>query len=182
MASAPHLSTVSLEERPRLRMKPDTPPSGVVDGAWWPRSRDLADQLPALLIELWDRLGGVERVSYNLTAWPGAPRRISVDGRLVRLGGYRTQDPLSIDLVVLPVVRRCLLGPGGGVDEVEPAGAVEGFFGAAGGAAAGQDAVFVSVAAGQIGPPREFRTAAMGATYAATWEFRYSSWVSLGVR
>jgi hypothetical protein len=64
-----------------------------------PQSRDLADQLPALLIELWGRLGGVEPVSYNLTAWPGAPRRISVGSRLVRLGGYRTQDPLSIDLV-----------------------------------------------------------------------------------
>ncbi len=99
MATAPHMSTVSLEEQPRLRMKPKAPPSGVVDGAWWPRSRDLADQLPALLTELWDRLGGVERVSYNLTAWPGAPRRISVGGRLLRLGGYRTQDPLSIDLV-----------------------------------------------------------------------------------
>ena len=80
-------------------MKPEAPRSGVVDGAWWPRSGDLADQLPALLVELWDRLGGVERVSYNLTAWPGAPRRMRVGGRLVRLGGYRTQDPLSIDLV-----------------------------------------------------------------------------------
>ena len=99
MASVPRMSTVSLEERPRLRMKPEAPPSGVVDGAWWPRSCDLADQLPALLVELWDRLGGVERVSYNLTAWPGAPRRMLVGGRLVRLGGYRTQDPLTIDLV-----------------------------------------------------------------------------------
>jgi Family of unknown function (DUF5994) len=99
MASAPRISTVSLEERPRLRMKPVASPSGVVDGAWWPRSRDLADQLPDLLIELWDRLGGVVRVSYNLTAWPGAPRRMSVAGQLVRLGGYRRQDPLTIDLV-----------------------------------------------------------------------------------
>jgi Family of unknown function (DUF5994) len=80
-------------------MKPEAPPSGVVDGAWWPRSRDLADQLPALLVELWDRVGGVERVSYNLTTWPRAPRRMRVGGRLVRLGGYRMQDPLSLDLV-----------------------------------------------------------------------------------
>jgi hypothetical protein len=80
-------------------MKPEAPPSGVVDGPWWPRSHDLAEQLPALLTELWDRLGGVERVSYNLGAWPGAPRRISLSGHVVRLGGFRSQDPLSIDLV-----------------------------------------------------------------------------------
>jgi hypothetical protein len=80
-------------------MKPEAPPSGVVDGAWWPRSDDLAEQLPALLTELWDRLGGVERVSYNLAAWPGAPRRISLSGHVVRLGGFRTQNPLSVDLV-----------------------------------------------------------------------------------
>jgi hypothetical protein len=99
MASAPHASIAPPEQRPRVRMKPDASPSGVVDGAWWPRSHDLAEQLPALLTELWDRLGGVERVSYNLGAWPGAPRRISVSGHVVRLGGFRTQDPLSIDLI-----------------------------------------------------------------------------------
>ena len=33
-----------------------------------------------------------------------------------------------------------------------------------------------------LGPPREFRTVAMGSNYAATWGFRYSSWASLGVR
>ena len=73
MASAPHASLVPPEERSRVRMKPEAPASGVVDGAWWPRSNALAEQLPELLTELWDRLGGVERVSYNLGAWPGAP-------------------------------------------------------------------------------------------------------------
>jgi hypothetical protein len=99
MASAPQAPIDQTEERPRVRLKPEAPPSGVVDGAWWPRSDDLAEQLPALLTQLWDRLGGVDRVSYNLGAWPGAPRRTNVSGHVVRLGGYRTQDPLSIDLV-----------------------------------------------------------------------------------
>ena len=40
--------------------------------------------------------------------------------------------------------------PGGGVAEVEAAGAVDGFFGGAGGLAAGQDGVFVAVSAGQV--------------------------------
>ena len=42
------------------------------------------------------------------------------------------------------------VGPGGGVVEVEAAGAVEGFFGGADGVSAGQDGVFVAVAAGEM--------------------------------
>jgi hypothetical protein len=38
----------------------------------------------------------------------------------------------------------------GGVVEVEAAGAVEGFFGSAGGESAGQELVFVAVAAGEV--------------------------------
>ncbi len=30
------------EHTPRLRLKPKAPQSGYVDGAWWPRSDDLA--------------------------------------------------------------------------------------------------------------------------------------------
>src|SRR5918996_846292 len=48
-------------------------------------------------------------------------------------------------------VRRGLLGvPGGRVVEVQPAGAVEGFFGGTDRIAAWQDGVFVSVLAGQV--------------------------------
>jgi hypothetical protein len=36
----------------RLRMKPRGPVTGFVDGAWWPRSRNLAAEVPALLAEL----------------------------------------------------------------------------------------------------------------------------------
>ena len=35
--------------RPRLRLKPKAPTTGYVDGAWWPRSDDLAIELPDLL-------------------------------------------------------------------------------------------------------------------------------------
>jgi hypothetical protein len=33
----------------RLKLKPKAPTTGYVDGAWWPRSRDLSAELPALL-------------------------------------------------------------------------------------------------------------------------------------
>jgi uncharacterized protein DUF5994 len=84
---------------PRLTMRESASPSGVPDGSWWPRSADLVEQLPAVLTELWARLGGVERVVYNPLTWPGTPPRIAVRGRLVHLVASETQDPDSIDLV-----------------------------------------------------------------------------------
>ncbi len=46
--------------RPRLRLKPKAPTTGYVDGAWWPRSDDLAIELPDLLAVLSVRLGDIE--------------------------------------------------------------------------------------------------------------------------
>lgn len=45
------------------------------------------------------RLGSVERVSYRIEDWGLTPRRITVDGRLVRLAGYRSQHPATIDVL-----------------------------------------------------------------------------------
>jgi uncharacterized protein DUF5994 len=83
----------------RLTLKPDPTPTGFLDGGWWPRSRDLHAELPALLDLLTSRLGRVERVTYNLDEWPDAPRQISVDGSAVRLGGYRFQQRGSLDVI-----------------------------------------------------------------------------------
>jgi hypothetical protein len=83
----------------RLRLKPGGPATGFVDGGWWPRSRDLVAELPALLTELAVRLGPIESVSYNLDAWSPTPRKITLDGRLVRLSGYRSQHPATVDVI-----------------------------------------------------------------------------------
>jgi hypothetical protein len=83
----------------RLRLKPRGPVTGFVDGGWWPRSRNLPAELPALLAVLAVRMGPVESVSYNLDTWGPTPRRITYDGRLVRLAGYRSQHPATIDLL-----------------------------------------------------------------------------------
>jgi hypothetical protein len=76
----------------RLRLKPKAPASGYVDGAWWPRSRDLARELPGLVEVLGVRLGEVGRVAFALAAWGTAPRRVEIDGHQVRLEGFRSQD------------------------------------------------------------------------------------------
>jgi hypothetical protein len=80
----------------RLRIKPKAPTTGFADGAWWPRSRDLSAELPALLAAPVFGPGAAERVSYNLTAWQPTGRRQTIDGHTVRLEGFRTQHPDTV--------------------------------------------------------------------------------------
>jgi hypothetical protein len=87
---------VSPVDRPtstlRLRLKPKGSLTGYVDGGWWPRTRLLTAELPALAHVLAVRLGSVARVAYPLNAWDDAPRQITVDGHSIRLEGFRSQD------------------------------------------------------------------------------------------
>lgn len=83
----------------RLRLKPEAPLSGHVDGSWWPRSRDLAAELPTLLAAVTDRLGGAERVSYHLDDWDPPGRSVDVDGVSVRLSGFRFQRTDTVDVL-----------------------------------------------------------------------------------
>ena len=77
----------------RLRLKPRAATTGFVDGGWWPRSRDLAAELPRLLTVLSVRLGPIERVSFHLADWGPTTSKINVGGEVVRLAGYRSQHP-----------------------------------------------------------------------------------------
>jgi hypothetical protein len=102
MMSGPHVDTIpaSATRQPlRLRLKPKGPITGHVDGGWWPRSWDLAAELPALAEVLAVRLGSVRRVAYAMTAWGAAPRRIEVDGHMVRLEGFRSQDEHVVHVI-----------------------------------------------------------------------------------
>lgn len=72
---------------------------GFLDAAWWPRSHDLTAELPALMDILWLASRDVMRVSYALDFWDPAPRRLSVTGRIVRLGGFHTQMPGLLTLI-----------------------------------------------------------------------------------
>ena len=68
------------------------------DGAWFPRSRDLAVEVPELIAAL-DRRGvRVERFTYALDAWLPAPRKVVVGGRVVRTGGFRSMDAGTVCL------------------------------------------------------------------------------------
>jgi hypothetical protein len=91
------------------------------DGAWFPRSRDLPVEMPELIAEL-DRRGvRIERFTYSLDAWTPAPRKVVVQGRVVRAGGFRSMDPQVVcltwdggtkraDLLVVPPETDVLTG------------------------------------------------------------------------
>ena len=80
----------------RVSFRQPVSTDGYLDAGWWPRSRDLTRELPALLDVVWTAARAVTRVAYNLEFWESAPRKIIVDERVVRLGGYHHQDPLLL--------------------------------------------------------------------------------------
>lgn len=94
---------------PRLRLKPKAPGTGYVDGAWWPHSRSLVDELPDLLAVLSVRLGPIERVVYSLANWFRTPDRIVALGRSVRLDGYHYQPMNTVYVVGVNRERLTLL-------------------------------------------------------------------------
>ena len=94
---------------PRLRLKPKARPNGYVDGAWWPHSADLTAELQDLLSVLSVRLGPIRRVIYNLNEWSTPPAKFAIEGRMVRLDGYRRQPVNTVDVLGLNRAKITLL-------------------------------------------------------------------------
>jgi hypothetical protein len=83
----------------RLELTADrSGPQGILDGAWWPRSRDLLEELPSLVAEIRRRGGQISRVSYYPDTWEPAPRTVTVDGGIIKLGWFRSMDPHVLTL------------------------------------------------------------------------------------
>ena len=91
----------------RVSLRDDAGDGGsAFDGAWFPRGRDLAVELPELIAEL-DRRGvRVERFTYPLDVWSPAARKLVVQGRVVRTGGFRSMDPGVVCLSWAGAARR----------------------------------------------------------------------------
>jgi hypothetical protein len=87
------------EDRISLRRPAGT--GEFVDGGWWPRSLDLIAELPALLTAAGAAgYGQVHRVSFALNAWDGPPpRKSTMLNHVVKLGGFRAQEPAEMSLV-----------------------------------------------------------------------------------
>ncbi|NWF26962.1 hypothetical protein HW130_11885 [Streptomyces sp. PKU-EA00015] len=97
----------------RLSLTPMGSVPGLLDGAWWPRSRDLSRELPALVAVLDACWGRITRVTVNPSHWPVVPRKVAVAGHTVHVGWFSDeQDPHKLillsytagrwDLLVIP--------------------------------------------------------------------------------
>ncbi|MFE0473278.1 DUF5994 family protein [Streptomyces sp. NPDC058947] len=84
----------------RLSLAPAGPAPALLDGAWWPRSRDLGAELPALTAVLDPLWGRITRVTVNPTHWPVVPRKVPVAGHTVKVGWFLAeQDPHELLLL-----------------------------------------------------------------------------------
>ncbi|MER5184670.1 DUF5994 family protein [Streptomyces sp. NPDC002896] len=97
----------------RLALKTDGTSRGLLDGAWWPRSRDLLSELPALTDVLDSLWGRITRIAVNPKYWPVIPRKVPVDDHIVKVGWFTPEiDPHKLlllsygtgrwDLLVIP--------------------------------------------------------------------------------
>ncbi|MFJ1808752.1 MULTISPECIES: DUF5994 family protein [unclassified Streptomyces] len=84
----------------RLSLAPIGGAPTLLDGAWWPRSRDLGAELPALTAVLDPLWGRITRVTVNPTHWPAVPRKVPVTGHVVKVGWFLAeQDPHELLLL-----------------------------------------------------------------------------------
>ncbi|MFI6486902.1 DUF5994 family protein [Streptomyces sp. NPDC050564] len=97
----------------RLQLAPTGTAPALIDGAWWPRSRDLMAELPALIAVLDPHRGRITHVTVNPTFWPVIPCKVPVQGHVVKVGWFKAeQDPHKLllfsytadrwDLLVIP--------------------------------------------------------------------------------
>jgi uncharacterized protein DUF5994 len=96
-ASPPAASKVTNDLPARVAVA-DVLFEGSLDGAWWPRSRDVTTQLPSLLLALPDRIGRITRVSLNMKMWDPTPNRVPTATRILKVGWFTVIDP---DLLTL---------------------------------------------------------------------------------
>ncbi|MET8830629.1 DUF5994 family protein [Streptomyces sp. NPDC004610] len=101
--------TLKTPKTPKTSKAPKTAPAGQLDGAWWPRSRDLIAELPALAAALAEPWGRITRVTVNPTRWPVIPRTVVVDRHKLHVGWFTEQDPDKLILLAYTVGRWDLL-------------------------------------------------------------------------
>ncbi|WP_052069135.1 DUF5994 family protein [Streptacidiphilus albus] len=96
--------------RLRLAVKPLGTPTGLLDGAWWPRTDDLQQELPALLSALEGSWGRISRITVDPMHWHPLLGRVRIAGHPVTVGWFRPgQDPHKLLLLAANVGRWDLL-------------------------------------------------------------------------
>jgi len=87
---------MEMEPQARVELMPYRTASEHIDGTWWPRSKQLAEELPGLVTSVSDRLGQVVMVGYRCDDWFEAPSIAEIDGRTIELLGFTSDEPASV--------------------------------------------------------------------------------------
>lgn len=78
-------------------------------GAWWPASRDLVDQLPALFGVWPPEAGRIVRVLYSPPDWDDHPHSVDVGaGRRVKTGSFPRDDTHQLTVSMMDGTRHAI--------------------------------------------------------------------------
>jgi hypothetical protein len=75
----------------RLQLAPHSS-TGLLDGAWWPRSHDLETELADLVDRFPPEVGRVSRVLFSRPDWETHPRQIRVARGTLKTGSFPGDD------------------------------------------------------------------------------------------
>ncbi|MEU9128291.1 DUF5994 family protein [Kitasatospora sp. NPDC048540] len=82
---------------PRLALETTLSRDGMFDGAWWPRTLHIEDELPDLITALSAHYGHILRVGLDTSAWDTVPRSVQVHGLEVRIARFSASgDTMSL--------------------------------------------------------------------------------------
>jgi hypothetical protein len=105
------LVPASAKTTPRLYLDPTGSHQSMLDGAWWPQSRNPASELPNLVTAIDAMRGKVLRLVLSATGWDERPRRVAVGGRTISIDYFGSQPATlltavcvtsRVDLLVIP--------------------------------------------------------------------------------
>lgn len=105
------LVPASAKTTPRLYLDPTGSRGSMLDGAWWPHSRNPASELPGLVLAIDAVRGEVLRLILAATGWDERPRRVIVGGRAITIDYFGSQPAAlltavcvgsRVDLLVIP--------------------------------------------------------------------------------
>ena len=93
--AAERMTTISLTppSTPRLRLEATGARRTLLDGGWWPRSTDPVAELPGLVLAIDALHGPITELVLSAGGWDSHPRRLGVNGRVLRLGYFSSQPP-----------------------------------------------------------------------------------------
>ncbi|MDF5754616.1 DUF5994 family protein [Spongiactinospora sp. TRM90649] len=93
-------ASAAIDSTVRLRLNALLGRRGTVDGAWWPRSRNAAAELPALIAVVDQRLAQITmRIGLHADGWDDTPQHVPAPGRRIRVGWFRRANAHLISLV-----------------------------------------------------------------------------------